>query len=138
MATEMRRSERHKVRFKLVYDDGETFNAGIVRDVSEGGVFLETALPLPVDTQVRLTPLEVEADDLFDVPARVVRIIPHDPASPNPPGMGLEFLEIGDDERERIVKMITELEQKAADFDGEHDPILGVMLPSEVPTPADD
>lgn len=131
MSRDQRKTERHRVRFHLVYDDGSSFNAGTVRDVSEGGLFLETALPLPVGTEVRLTPLDPAGEALFEVRARVMRSIPYDPNDLNkePAGMGLQFLDLALDERKQVVDMIRSLEERAASFDGEPDPFLGVMVP---------
>src|SRR6516162_1055231 len=106
------RAERHRVRFRLVYDDGASFNAGTVRDVSKGGLFLETALPLPVGTEVRLTPLESEAGgQLFEVRAKVARSIPYDDNLPldQPAGMGLQFVGLSESEQASVVAMIKKL-----------------------------
>lgn len=132
MGHEHRQAERHHVRFKLVYDDGDSFNAGGVLDVSEGGLFLETALPLPVGTVVRLAPLN-DADLLFEVAARVKRSVPYDPTSMAPPGMGLEFIDVQADDKKRISDLIRTLEERARNYQGELDPYLGVMVPSELP-----
>jgi len=106
MEREQRRAERHKVRFKLVYDDGDTFNAGTVRDVSETGLYLETALPLPKGTRVMLTPLD--SDELFEAHGKVVRVEEYDGG--NPGGMGIEFVDLTDAERKNVVSMIRRLE----------------------------
>ncbi len=131
MVQEERQAERHKVRFKLVYDDGNTFNAGMVADVSEGGLFLKTALPLPSGTVVTVTPLDPAGDTLFEVKAKVVRVVPYDPTSTKPAGMGLKFIDLSDDERKSVVALIRKLEARAAEFQGELDPYLGVRLPSQ-------
>ena len=135
MSINQRKTERHHVRFKLVYDDGHTFNAGSVADVSEGGIFLETSLPLPVGTIVRITPLDPAGGTLFEVQARVVRSIPYHEAT-DAAGMGVEFLGLSDVERKSMVALIRKLEERAANFEGEHDLFLGVMIPSSLPQPS--
>ncbi|MCB9655603.1 MAG: PilZ domain-containing protein [Deltaproteobacteria bacterium] len=130
MTEDERQSERHQVRFKLVYDDGNTFNAGSVADVSEGGIFLETALPLPIGTVVRLTPLDPAAGQLFEVEARVARVIAYDQTTGERSGMGLQFQNLSDAERKRVTELILALERRAAEFSGERDPFLGVHLPA--------
>lgn len=138
MPQENRQSERHRVRFHLVYDDGSSFNAGVVRDVSESGLFLETALPLPVGTVVTLTPLdENTSGDLFEVSAKVVRTVAyHDSGhSQEPPGMGLMFLDLSADERWSVVKMIRALEDRDASRRGNKDPFLGVRVPKDTQKP---
>jgi uncharacterized protein (TIGR02266 family) len=138
MGREHRQSERHRVRFKLVYDDGNSFNAGSVSNVSETGLFLETALPLPVGTIVRLMPLNDAGDRIFEVDARVMRTVPYDETSLEPAGMGLQFVELTPEQRRIVVDMIHDLQDRAAHFQGERDPYLGVLLPSQPPMPAAD
>jgi c-di-GMP-binding flagellar brake protein YcgR len=122
MERDKRRAERHKVRFKLVYDDGETFNAGTVRDVSETGLFLETALPLAKGTKVTLMP--VDSDEMFEASGKVVRI--EDYEGGNRGGMGIEFVDIAEGDRRAVVEVIRKLESNSAK--GEVDPYLGVKI----------
>jgi hypothetical protein len=133
---DQRRSERHRVRFHLVYDDGGSFNAGTVRDVSEGGLFLETALPLPIGTIVTLTPLDSAGKTLLEVKARVARSLPYDPDNfEQHPGMGLQFLHLDDGERRNVVALIRHLEEEASRDKGELDPFLGVkVMPRRITT----
>lgn len=130
MGREHRQNERHRITFKIVYDDGNSFNAGYVLDVSESGVFLETALPLPLGSIVRLTPLDHAGDRLFEVTARVMRSIPYDPTILAPPGMGLEFVDLSREQRVQVSEMIKALLDRAAHLEGDMDPYLGVRLPS--------
>jgi uncharacterized protein (TIGR02266 family) len=131
MSAEHRTQTRHQVRFRLVYDDGSSFNSGVVHDVSEGGLYLETAMPLPVGAFVRLTPLETTSKEFFEVQARVVRTA-FDAISGEPAGMGLQFLHLGEAERRDLVRLIRELQDKAALEHTVLDPYLGVRVPESV------
>jgi uncharacterized protein (TIGR02266 family) len=124
MSADKRRAERHRVRFRLIYDDGDSFNSGAVGDVSEGGLYLETNLPLAVGTSVRLTPLEDGGGHLFEVEARVVRTA-KDPLSGEPAGMGLQFVGLSPDEQRDLVKLIRALEARAEKLAAATDPYLG-------------
>jgi c-di-GMP-binding flagellar brake protein YcgR len=136
VSDEKRKTERHKVRFHLVYDDGSSFNAGTVHDVSEGGMFLETALPLDVGTEVRLNPLDNAGDSLFEVRARVIRSVPYDRAAEQSivSGMGLQFLDLSGEDRARLVGLIRSLEDQLSRTPaGQVDPYLGVRVPAMKP-----
>ena len=134
---ELRRAERHRIRFKMVFDDGETYSAGYVRDISRTGLFLETASPLPVDSEVRLEPVD-QQDALFEVSARVVRVVESDEPIPDAEthvddgqiGMGLEFLALDGDAQDSIDMMIQKLEdaQRHAGDNKNFDPFLGVFV----------
>jgi len=134
---EKRKTPRHNVRFHLVYDDGSSFNAGTVHDVSEGGLFLETAIPLDVGTEVGLTPLGSASETWFEVRARVVRKVPYDPDHKSVEsfgaGMGLAFIDLDADERKHVVAMIRQLEDEAASSERAYDPYLGVHVKSSGP-----
>ena len=134
---EHRRAQRHKVRFKMVFDDGETYSAGYVRDISRTGLFLETANPLPVDSEVRLEPVDHQ-DELFEVAARVVRVVQDDEPMPDAEthvndgqvGMGLEFLALDSEAADGIEQMVLTLEaaQLRGGKSGSLDPFLGVYV----------
>jgi hypothetical protein len=102
---EQRRSERHRVRLRVVYDDGGSFNAGLARDVSEGGLFVETALPARIGTTITVTPASAST---LEIRARVVRVIAYDPqVSWNlTAGMGLELVDLNADQRREVVQLL--------------------------------
>ena len=140
MSSDKRTAERHRVRFHLVYDDGSSFNAGTVRDMSEGGLFLETALPLPVGTMLTLTPLDAAGAVVAEVKAKVMRSIPYDPdrSMDQPAGMGVQFLDLSPDGHKAVLMMIDELEKmaEADSVDSEVDPFLGIRVKPTRPPPA--
>ncbi|NJK90071.1 MAG: hypothetical protein HC923_12255 [Myxococcales bacterium] len=119
------RAERFRASFKLVYDDGESFSAGAVRDVSETGLFLETAHPAPLGSVLTLFPVDEASQDLFEIHAEVVRVHPEDPDSSTLGGMGLRFLDI-DDMSPQIRGMIQTL--AARERNRVKDPFLGVRV----------
>lgn len=132
MEREKRHFERHRIHFQLVYDDGSSFNAGVVRDVSEGGLFLETALPLPVGSLVTIAAVDGAGKDLGELVAQVVRSVPYDPDAQlvSAAGMGLEFRDVDDTARARIGDIIRAIEAEHARLaaETEYDPFLGVRV----------
>ncbi|MEL7368362.1 MAG: PilZ domain-containing protein [Myxococcota bacterium] len=133
---EHRRAQRHKVRFKMVFDDGQTYSAGYVRDISRTGIFLETANPLPVGSEVRLEPVEHEGA-LFEVAAKVVRTTQATASMPETEGltsdvqmgMGLEFFELGPKAGDGIEHLVRTLEAaQQQQVTGNLDPFLGVYV----------
>jgi Tfp pilus assembly protein PilZ len=90
MAEERRQSERHRVTFPVICDDGDSYVDGTVLDVSLGGCFVHTRKLLPVGTDVTITPVGAAADTVYEMEARVVRAIESETRE-NPPGMGLQF-----------------------------------------------
>lgn len=130
MGQERRRSERYETQFKLIYDDGLDFNVGVVADLSSGGLFVETAVPPPVGTRVRLMPLDEGTEDLFDLEAEVVRIVGYEDTRLRPPGMGLRFRSLAEDIQRKVEAAASRLSRDRAGQT--RDPFLGVFVPNAI------
>lgn len=82
--------------FRLCYADRQTFLEAYRRDITTGGLFIETTSPAAIDELVEVE-LSVEEPDFAPLllPARVVhRFEPGGPAPAVPaPGMGVELLQ---------------------------------------------
>lgn len=126
---EMRRSERHALQFRIVYDDGASYYVGVVDDISDSGISIETPEMLPIGAVVRLEPVNPEEDALFEVDARVVRHLTQEDlvrrggaVGEGLVGLGLEFLPLSREKQSAVHSMIERLEAKdSADVD----PYLG-------------
>jgi uncharacterized protein (TIGR02266 family) len=90
------RSPRFALKLQIVYDDGQSFMSGPVVDISTSGVFIETVMPLPPGTEVRMQPLAPEDVGLFELDGVVVRKHDYDldNAFDRTPGMGIRFKDI--------------------------------------------
>lgn len=107
-----RRLHRRAI-FRSLQVRGESkklFFTGHVRNLSLGGLFIQSTSPKPVGTRLRLQiPLE-RGFPPIEVAAEVVWIQPFDVRSKTPPGMGLRFSEL-DAKSARRIEMF--LEQNA-------------------------
>lgn len=128
----MRRAERQVVRFKVVFDDGVSYSAGYVENVSATGLFLATAEPLPLGTVVRFEPADAKADALFEVEGRVVRCVELDPDAVEPSeqdgafGLGFELIAVDEAQQANILKMIDEIRRSGV-LVGVADPYLAML-----------
>ena len=130
MEENKRSSDRHTVRFKIIYDDGHSFNAGIVHDLSTEGLFLETCVPLVPGDRVMLSSLELDEDRAFELSARVTRVVEHDRnRADHIAGMGLAFDKLSIEQRDKLTLFIQQLQEEAAQFEGEADPYFGKKIP---------
>jgi uncharacterized protein (TIGR02266 family) len=102
------RSPRFALKFQVVYDDGETFMAGPVVNISESGMFLETVMPLEPGKEVRLTPLLPEQDGVWEIEGVVVRKADYDldNAFDRTPGMGIRFKDVSSENLAQIRRLI--------------------------------
>ena len=130
MSSDKRGGAREKIRFNIMVDDGSSFNAGVVNDVSESGLFLETALPLDVGTKVRLTTVDLGDGEPITVEAQVARVQTDEGSSPeNTAGMGLKFLNLNDRQIRQFFEILEEMREQAARESVDLDPYLSVMVP---------
>ena len=130
MSSEKRGGLRQQLRFNIVVDDGASFSAGVVNDVSDTGLFLETALPLETSTRVKLTPVDLSEGEPITLEAEVVRIESTDSkGDAKIAGMGLRFLNVSDEQVGRFFDALEELAEQAARESVDLDPYLSVMVP---------
>lgn len=103
---DLRRAPRVELDVEIGIDDDTNFYTGFTENVSEGGLFLATYKLLPLGTSVALTfvlpdqhPIHVQG---------VVRWLrdPHDRSGDTPPGMGIEFVALGDEEKTHIQRYV--------------------------------
>src|SRR5688500_3597250 len=87
------RSPRYPLEFQVVWDDGQGYMAGPVRDVSESGCFIETVMPLEPGKRVRIQPLLPEKAGIFELEGTVMRKVDYvgDVDVQRLPGMGVRF-----------------------------------------------
>ena len=82
----------------------ETFLFAYITNVSALGLFVRTDLPLPVGTPVRLR-FAPDGDGSFELAGEVAWVNADVRHSRNP-GMGVRFVGIGAEDRERLVEAI--------------------------------
>ncbi len=85
----------------------ETFLYAAITNISELGIFVRTTDPLPIGTLLTLRFAPPNSDASFVLQGMVQWINAVRPLSDNPnPGMGVRFVRITADERERLVDTI--------------------------------
>lgn len=74
-SSERRRAPRYNVTFRLVCDDGQGFANAIVINLSDTGALVQSEREYEVGDTLSLVPVGAAGEILFDVPAKVVRIV---------------------------------------------------------------
>lgn len=84
----------------------EMFEYFLSTNISVGGMFLKTETPYAVETFVKLEfPLPGETKPV-SADGRVVRAVPPSPDSDNPPGMGIQFMNLSPDDKATIERFV--------------------------------
>lgn len=104
---ERRRHQRFTASISVDYTTGESFLFAYIDNISEMGIFVRSEDPAPVGTRLRLRfaspdgaePLELDGEVVWINPVRVIGDNPN-------PGMGVRFLELTPDQRERVVDLV--------------------------------
>jgi type IV pilus assembly protein PilZ len=101
-----RAEERHEVRWAVDCASEDTFLYAYITNVSSLGLFVRTERPLAVGTRIRLS-FAPDGCPAFELWGEVAWINPVVPNGSNPnPGMGVRFLDLSLDDRERLVVAI--------------------------------
>ena len=99
------RADRFTVGFRVVWDDGESYFASEVVNISESGVFIETTMNVPVGREVSVIPL-VDGTQLFEVKGKVVRAKELSDELDMHPGFGLMFMNLTTDQRAELRRVL--------------------------------
>ena len=106
-----RRHERIPTVLSVDYASGDTFLFSYITNISVMGIFIQTLDPFVPGTRLRLRfspPPEIGGGDTsVELEGEVVWINPFRPDGDNPnPGMGVRFLSLTPDQRERLVELV--------------------------------
>jgi type IV pilus assembly protein PilZ len=102
-----RSSERIEVTWSVDCRTEDTFLYASIRNISEMGIFVATLNPLPVGTTLTLRFAPPGADEPFLLVGRVQWVNSVKPLADNlNPGMGVCFVDLTSDARERLVEVI--------------------------------
>jgi len=99
---DVRRSRRLRHELPVAYRAVGGFLSDCATDISQGGMFINSRVPLPVGTVVRLVfqlPGAAHPCDLF---GRVTRVVPCDADVDGSPGMAIEFTDVDREKGARI------------------------------------
>jgi type IV pilus assembly protein PilZ len=101
-----RAEERLEVSWAVDCASDDTFLYAYITNVSSLGLFVRTEHPLAIGTRVQLT-FAPDGCVPFELRGEVAWINPHRPNGQNPnPGMGVRFIDLCLDDRERLVDAI--------------------------------
>ena len=105
-STNRRSSERIEVTWSVDCETEDTFLYANITNISELGIFVRTESPLPRGTVLTLRFAPPRAVDGFVLEGKVQWVNPMRPGDDNPnPGMGIR-LELGPEDREKLVDVI--------------------------------
>ena len=105
-ASNRRESERIDVSWDVDCETEDTFLYASIRNVSALGIFVLTREPLEVGTLVKLRFSPPGSETAFELEGAVQWINPVRVLDNRNPGMGILFVDITPDDRERLVQAV--------------------------------
>lgn len=106
---EKRRHRRVSMVTKVSLQNSETDQYYYSRDISQGGLFLETKRPYPVGTCLDINFTLPGTERRVEAEGEVVRIVDYDRTSPDIiPGMGVVFNEVSPESLSMILNFLEE------------------------------
>ena len=108
----VRRENRLHHELLVAYRTMDGFLTDWAVNISRGGIFINTAKPLPVGTEVRLIISLPDTSFPFDLTGRVARVHEFANADNNVPGMAVEFLDVDAEKRQHLEHFVERLRQE--------------------------
>ena len=109
-AVERRRSERAPVTVRIEYSTVDALFSDFTRDINEGGMFVETDEPIPLDEKVELKLRLPGSKQLVHARGRVVRL--QSASERSAAGIAIEFDELDGEARDIINRAVRRLRQE--------------------------
>ena len=104
-----RKGDRLHHELLVAYRTVDGFVTDWAVNVSKGGMFINTRNPLAVGTTVRLIISLPDTAFPFDITGRVTRVSEFDNPANQVPGMGIEFIDVDDEKKQRIERFVNRL-----------------------------
>jgi uncharacterized protein (TIGR02266 family) len=101
---------RYRVDLDVSLGSDHNFYAGLVENLSAGGVFVATHLLKPVGEKIELAIHLPDSEDVLRGLGEVRWIREYVERSELPPGMGIRFIELSQENIERIEKFLSKRE----------------------------
>jgi uncharacterized protein (TIGR02266 family) len=106
-----RHSERENVKIPVDYSAVDAFFSEFTTNINEGGMFIETETPPPLDATVQLQVRLPDLERPIKLGGRVAWV--SDGKAGSPSGMGIEFQDLTPELRGTINDLVRRLRQKS-------------------------
>ncbi len=115
---ERRDSVRVPTRMKISYAGTQGLSEALMTDLSRSGVFINTAFPAPAGSRIDLR-LRIESTgEVLEIPARVVSNNVGPGLSTRKMGMGVTFLAVAPEVRDKLDALYAEMGSRAGKDEG--------------------
>ncbi|HLL55231.1 MAG TPA: TIGR02266 family protein [Myxococcaceae bacterium] len=110
-----RRADRLQHELLVAYRTVDGFITDWAVNISRGGLFINTPKPLSVGTTVKLIISLPDQPFPFDLTGRVARVHEKDNPGNVAPGMGIEFVDVDEEMKDKIERFVERLRKELPD-----------------------
>ena len=107
-----RRESRLPIDVKVDYRTAGSFITDYTKNISRGGLFIATSLPLEVGTRVRLRLTLPDGDAPFALDGVVKWVSTLRDKDAHPPGMGIEFVDFDEKVKTKLESLVKTYEKR--------------------------
>jgi type IV pilus assembly protein PilZ len=106
--SDRRAAPRVLVDLEVDYASEENYLFAYITDISETGIFVRTTSPEQPGTRLNLRFRAAGARSQLEIEGEVIWVNPYRPGAPDNlhPGMGIRFVELGDELRDRLLELV--------------------------------
>ena len=108
-----RGGKRLPVEVKVDYRTVGSFITDYTKNISQGGLFIRTSMPLEVGERVRLRITLPDGDAPFALDAVVKWVSTIRDREKHPPGMGVEFVDFSDEVKAQLDRLVVDFNSMA-------------------------
>jgi len=103
-----RAAPRVLVDLEVDYASEDNYLFAYITDISETGIFVRTTSPEKAGTRLNLRFRPDDASSQIEIEGEVIWVNPFRPGAPDNlhPGMGIRFVELGDELRDRLLELV--------------------------------
>lgn len=103
-----RAAPRVLVDLEVDYASEDNYLFAYITDISETGIFVRTTTPEKAGTRLNLRFRPDDASSQIEIEGEVIWVNPFRPGAPDNlhPGMGIRFVELGDELRDRLLELV--------------------------------
>jgi type IV pilus assembly protein PilZ len=106
--SDRRAAPRVLVDLQVDYASEDNYLFAYITDISETGIFVRTTTPEQPGTHLNLRFAPDDEGPQIEVEGLVIWVNPYRPGAPDNlhPGMGIRFVELGDELRDRLLELV--------------------------------
>jgi len=116
MANEQRTGQRKPTKIEVMFREYGAFVKAYMLNVSNGGLFVKTEDPFPLDHPVSLRLILPSETKPLDIEGRVVWINPKGRKNSFPKGMGIQFEKMNDEARSKLDECVEKYQQEIQNY----------------------